>query len=186
MLNSDFYVSFKRASEEKWRNISIRSSFWGFQIQAGTQWNPGLSEKKIDQYESDVNVSFPSDLRAFLREMNGTDKHAVDVRGDSGEKHRFGQAFYSYPRDLSLIRDLIEIASTDPKQLRQTLAEEGFQLGQDAKLLPIFSHRYVVCSSGVEVSAVLSLWDSTDAIVYGQSLPEYLQREVFGDSHCGD
>ena len=69
----------------------------------------------------------------------------------------------------------------NPEQLRNSLSEEGFQLGEEAKLLPIFAHRYVVCSPEAPSCAVLSIWDSSDAIVYGQSLPEYLQREVFGE-----
>jgi len=178
---SDFYINFKNASQDKWRNISIRSTIWGFQFQPGTRWNSGLSEAEINQYERDVNARFPTDLRAFLREMNGTDQPAIDIRGESGEKHRFGPAFYSYPQDLNLIKGLIEFAETDSEQLRQTLAEEGFHLEEDAKLLPIFSHRYVVCTPAADTSAVLSIWDSTDAIVYGQSLPDYLQREIFGE-----
>ncbi|HEY2469082.1 MAG TPA: hypothetical protein VGI45_14760 [Terracidiphilus sp.] len=73
----------------------------------------------------------------------------------------------------------------NPTQLRHTLSEQGFLLGEEAKLLPIFAHRYVICSSRVETCAVLSIWASTDAIVYGQSLPEYLQREVFGEGTAG-
>jgi hypothetical protein len=104
---ANFYSRFKQASEEKWQTLSLRPTIWGFQIQPGTLWNPGLSEEERVQYEVEVAFQFPSELRAFLKHMNGTDKPALDVRGSSGEEHRFGSAFYSYPRD----REVIKISS---------------------------------------------------------------------------
>jgi hypothetical protein len=177
----EFYTRFKQASEEKWKSVCLQPNIWGFQIQAGTRWNPGLSEEECVQYEVEVGFRFPSEVREFLQQMNGTNLLALDIRGSSGEEHRSGPAFYSFPRDLLLVTNRIGSAWTNPTQLRHTLSEEGFQLGEQAKLLPIYAHRYVVCSSEMESCPVLSIWDSTDAIVYGQSLPEYLEREVFGE-----
>lgn len=177
---ADFYSQFKKASETKWQNVLLRPHIWGFQIQSGTLWNPGLSEEELTQYEMDVGFRFPSELRSFLQVMNGTNRPALDVRGSSGEENRFAPAFYSYPRDLARVKNLIEFGWMNPNQLRQTLSEEGFLLGEEAKLFPIYAHRYAVCSPDAQSCPVLSIWDSSDAIVYGQSLPEYLRREVFG------
>lgn len=58
------------------------------------------------------------------------------------------------------------------------LADQGFDLAPEAGLMPIFSHRYIVCSSDHESSAVLSIvTDDVDAIVYANSLREYLEKE---------
>jgi hypothetical protein len=35
-----------------------------------------------------------------------------------------------------------------------------------------------VCSPGADDSPVLSIWDASDAFVYGHSLLGYLEREV--------
>lgn len=43
--------------------------------------------------------------------------------------------------------------------------------------MPIYIHRYVVCTSDPGNSVVLSIKDGSDAIVYGNSLREYLERE---------
>jgi hypothetical protein len=179
---ADFYSQFRRASEERWQNISIQPQIWGYQIQPGTRWNSGLSEDDLARYEKEMDIRFPPELRAFFRGMNGTDKAALDTRGSSGEEPRLGPAFYSYPRDIELIRRLIDSAWTDPEQLRDTLSEEGFQLEENAKLLPIYAHRYVVCSPTTESCVVLSIWDASDSIVYGNSLQAYLKREVFDES----
>jgi hypothetical protein len=80
MLDIDSVLAFKSASEEKWRNTSIKGT-WGFQIQAQTRWNPGLTDKTVMQYEVAVGASFPPDFKTFLRCMNGTDIPAIDVRG---------------------------------------------------------------------------------------------------------
>jgi hypothetical protein len=93
-----------------------------------------------------------------------TDIPAIDVRGSRGEPPRFAPGFYSYPRDLELIKKRIENVSTDKIQLSATLEEQGFHLPDDAKFIPIYSHRYLVCSPSIESSPVLSIWDASDAI----------------------
>jgi hypothetical protein len=42
-------------------------------------------------------------------------------------------------------------------------------------------HRYVVCSPNLDTSPVLSIWEASDAIVYGRTLLEYLEKEVLSD-----
>jgi hypothetical protein len=63
------------------------------------------------------------------------------------------------------------------------LAEQGFDLPEDAHLMPIYSHRYVVCTSDPFSSVVLSIVvRDVDAIVYADSLNAYLEREFIGSS----
>jgi hypothetical protein len=135
----------------------------------------------IAQYEAVVGASFHPDFQTFLRCVNGTDLPAIDVRGSSGEPARFAPAFYSYPRDLELIKERIESANTNIPQLQATLEEQGFHLPDDAKLIPIYSHRYLACSPSVDGSPVLSIWGASDAIVYGMSLLGYLEEEVLNE-----
>jgi hypothetical protein len=109
-------------------------------------------------------------------------RHTGDRR--AGKQRRttaFCAGFYSCPRDLERIKANIEYVGKDRVQLTETLEEQGFHLSDDAKLIPIFGHRYVVCSRILDSSPVLSIWDATDAIVYGRSLLEYLEKEVLSD-----
>jgi len=49
-------------------------------------------------------------------------------------------------------------------------------------LVPIYGHRYIVCTSNLNSSIVLSIvLIDTDAIVYGNSLREYLHKEFLRD-----
>ena len=87
----------------------------------------------------------------------------------------------NYPRDVELVQRLISKVNDNRDTLKATLAEEGFTLSEAAKLMPFFAHRFVVCDEDPESSVVLSIWDSEDAIVYGNSLQEYLEREFLGE-----
>lgn len=60
------------------------------------------------------------------------------------------------------------------------LAEQGFDLAPDAALVPIHSHRYLVCGPDPLDGPVLSIVD-TDAIVYGRDLLEYLYTDLVHD-----
>jgi hypothetical protein len=179
MLDSRFAADFKRASEQKWRQKSLDGAVWGFQIQPLTCWNPGLSDELITEFEAAVDARFSLDFRTFLQGMNGTDLPAIDLRGGGGEAPRFGPGFYSYPRDLEITNQRIRDLGSDRTPLKRTLEEQGFDLSDDAKLVPVYAHRYIVCQPGFDESAVLSIWDDCDAIVYGTSLAKYLEKEVF-------
>lgn len=178
MLSSDFLREFKGATEAAWSKKPIDPALYGFQFQQGTRWNAGLSDEMITAYEDVLRVQFPHDFKTFLREMNGTDLATLDVYGSCGEPHRKSVGVYSYPRDLELIRQRIEHVSSSRAEITSDLAEQGFELPAVANLMPVYEHRYVVCSSDLDDSVVLSIVvHDVDAIVYANSLREYLEKE---------
>jgi hypothetical protein len=181
MLDSDFLAKFKRSTEAKWSERSINPTLFGFQFQRGTRWNSGLSEEQIAEYEGVIAVTFPNDFGAFLRVMNGTDTPTVNVYGYCGEPHRQWVGVYSYPRDVEIVKQLMEDVHKSPAKLTTTLMEQGFDLLPETRLLPFYGHRYLVCTKNLEPSVVLSIDGSDDAIVYGNSLKEYLEREFLRD-----
>ena len=72
----------------------------------------------------------------------------------------------------------IEDISGSRAEIASDLFEQGFQLLPESMLVPVFAHRYVVCSSNLDDSVVLSIVvHDTDAIVYANSLREYLEKE---------
>jgi len=180
-MNGEFLQEFKRKTEEHWRLNSINPSVYGFQFQTGTCWNAGLSDELILAYENEVSIRFPWGFKAFLRVMNGTNLPALNVFGNSGQPPREWIGVYNHPRDIELVRRLISEVNENRDKLKSTLAEEGFSLSATAKLMPIFAHRFVVCDEDIESCVVLSVWDSEDAIVYGNSMQEYLERESLGE-----
>jgi hypothetical protein len=115
--------------------------------------------------------------------MNGTDIPALNVYACCGERHRTSAGVYSYPRDLEMVKQRMEEVRESRNKIATDLRGLGFDLTADSHLVPIYSHRYVVCTSNPGRSEVLSIVvNDVDAIVYGNSLREYLEREFLGDS----
>jgi hypothetical protein len=182
MLSAQFLTEFKRHTEADWESCEINPHIYGFQAQKGTRWIEGLSEEKMAEYEDVLRAHFPHDLKAFLRVMNGTDLPRLNVYGNCGHPYAEGVGVYSYPRDIEIVKFLIKQVNSEREELRITLAEQGFDLAQEAGLVPFYIHRYVVCTSNLDSSVVLSIASGSDAIVYGDSLQEYLEKEFFGES----
>jgi hypothetical protein len=183
MLSNSFLAEFKRVTEAKWHERPINPNIYGFQFQQGTRWNPGLSENKIAAYENVLGVRFPYDFQAFLRAMNGTDLLTLNIYGYRPEPPNTSVGFYSYPRDVELVKHLIEEVRENRNALTATMAEQGFDLPIATDLVPIYGHRFLVCTSDLDSSVVLSIHSGEDAIVYGNSLQEYLRREFLSESH---
>jgi hypothetical protein len=182
MLSSEFLADFKRATEARWRELSINPAVYGFQFQRGTRWNPGLSEQEVTEYEAALGARFPHDFKAFLQAANGTDLPTLNVYGCCGDPPSQSVGVYSYPKDIEVLKRQIEDVRQCLPEVKNTLAEQGFDWPSGASLVPIYGHRYLVCSTNPESSVVLSILDGNDAIVYGDSLKEYLQREFLSDA----
>ena len=176
MLIADqkFFLDFKAKTEHHWAMHPIS----GFQGSHGSFWNPGLSDDEIMKYEKFLGAGFPTDFVNMLSIMNGTTTPNTDYSRTQSLRFR---DVYAYPRDLEVVKAYIEILKPDLSEIVAVLAEQGYNLEKTAKLLPIFSHRYLVCDENRESSVVLSIV-GTDAIVYGEALIEYLQAEFLPQS----
>ncbi len=53
-------------TEALWREAEVKTDVWGYQIQKGSLWNPGLTEAEIRNFEEDLRVEFPNVLKCFL------------------------------------------------------------------------------------------------------------------------
>ena len=179
-MDEIFLTNFKIDTEAKWSSGEIDPTIYGFQFQAGTKWNPGLTSDEIDQYEQAIGAQFPDDFRLMLQHLNGTDRPNLNVYGSSVEQPATMYVLYAFPRDLGIIKSLIEDIQPDLAEIAAVLAEcEGFKLHSSATLVPIFGHRYLVCESDRTQSRVLSIF-GTDAITYGLCLKDYLSKELLG------
>jgi len=179
LLTTDWLIRFKQATEEVWNSRPLNPAIYGFQIQPGTRWNPGLSDAEIEHYEKALQIDFPDDFRRLLGYINGTDLPTINIYGESGIPPQQSVGVYSYPRDLPHVQHRIASlnAASDRPRLFETLAEGGLSLPPDTKFAPIYEHRYVVCTKFFPQSPVVSIWDADDAIFYGDSLGDYLERE---------
>ena len=115
--------------------------------------------------------------------MNGTDLATLNVYGSCGEPQRESVGVYSYPRDIEAVKARIEHIRANRAEIAADLAGQGFELPAEAGLVPVYIHRYLVCTTDLNSSVVLSIVvNATDAIVYGNSLRGYLEKEFLRDS----
>lgn len=175
------FEEIKRRTEALWAGASIQPGIFGFQLQPGTRWNPGLVRDEIDAYERALGVRFPASFRCMLSVMNGTSRPTINVYGSRGHPSREGVGVYAYPRDLAIVREQMGYVAEDRAGITEALAEQGFHLEAEAGLVPVYSHRFLVCGGDLLDGPVLSIMD-TDAIVYGRNLVEYLYADLVNDS----
>ncbi len=172
---ASFFVWLKRASEAFWETVKLDGRIYGFQIQQGTKWNPGLTTQEIVEYEHNIGFKFPEVFKQYLRVMNGTDKKTINIYGNSGEPHAFGTGFYSYPRDMEEIKSMIawiyeENDVSEPEVVAERIPH----------IMPIVSHRFLVIDN-CDSNPILSMYGN-DIILYATSLQHFLTSDVF-NSH---
>jgi hypothetical protein len=180
VLTTEFLLELKHATETKWHRQSLRPDIYGFQIQPGTRWISGLTYEQIEEYETILRVKFPLDFRRFLQSMNGTDLPTVNIYGSRSKVPEQSVGVYSYPRDLERVRRMMEEIGRDQGAIAVTMTEQGFTLPTNATLVPVYSTRFLVCTSNLDDSTVLSIHSAADAVVYGNSFAQYLEREFLG------
>ena len=94
---NEFFPWLKTESEKLWGEKDIDGGLYGFQFQKGTKWLDGLTDDEIADYERATGFKFPEIYKIYLKNMNGTDKQAINVYGGSGEPYQYAVGFYSYP-----------------------------------------------------------------------------------------
>jgi hypothetical protein len=171
-----FFRRLKDITEKRWRHAAPDLNIIGFQFQAGTCWNAGLSELDISSFEAAIGAKFPDDYQVMLKIMNGTDLPTINTYGSEAPS-ALSVGVYSYPQDLALIQEKMQNIAEFRSDIEDIFSdEESFQVFPDDVLVPIYGHRYLVCSADSRQSMVLSIVGS-DAIVYGTSLIDYLKHE---------
>ena len=167
-----FFPWLKENSERYWQTVEINGGIYGFQIQKGTKWLPGLSEQEVAEYEKEMGFSFPEVYKLFLKHMNGTDIPTINIYGQSGEPYQYAFGYYSYPRDLSTVKEQIEWIYEE-----FGVTPEFIDKNRIPRIMPIVGHRFLVMDHCAG-APVLSMY-GRDTIYYGRSLESFLIDDIF-------
>jgi hypothetical protein len=171
--NSDeFFPWLKKVSEEYWESVEINRGIFGFQIQQGTRWLPGLSDEEVADYEKEMGFSFPEIYKIYLRHMNGTDKPTINIYGECGEPYRYASGYYSYPEDLDAVKGTIKWIHDDFGVTTEFIEENKIP-----RIMPIVSHRCLVVDRCAG-NPVLSMY-GRDSVFYAPSLEGFLVNDIF-------
>jgi hypothetical protein len=165
-----FFQTLKKESEHHWASTDINKSLYGYQVQKGTRWLPGLSEKEISEFENALDVVFPTALRNFYRTMNGLDKHGVNVYGNEGEVYAYVPIYFSFPADLRIIKGKIDWILES-----NNLTREKIDRGNIPKIFPVTGHRFLILDQHLPI---LSMYGS-DIIYWTDNLSKLLACNIF-------
>ena len=168
-----FFETIKLESEKFWLDAFVDKRLYGFQIQPGTKWRPGLTDKQIEEFERVMGVSFPTPLRNFYMTMNGLTKPGINVYGNTGTPPAYQSVLYSFPEDINVITEKIEwiYEATCVKEIDL----KGLGI---SKIFPVFLHRFMLVDHPDH--PILSMYGE-DIIYYADSLSKLLANEIF----CG-
>lgn len=166
-----FFKTIKTESEKFWIDAFPNKGVYGFQIQQGTTWRPGLSDTELQEFEKAVGFTFSSPLHNFYKTMNGLTKPGINLYGNSGTPPAFLPLFYSYPDDLQLIHDqtnwIYEATSVRKEDL------EGLEV---SRIFPVYQHRFMLID--IPGCPILSMYGE-DIIYYAENLSKLLANEIF-------
>lgn len=169
---TDFLYWFKETTETSWTKQELQSDENTIPLNA--KWI-GINESEIDDTEKKYQLKFPPDYREFLRIL-----HTVNF------KPKEGHLFFNWLEDeqiiidnlnwpfFSISRDRIWLKSWGTISVNQNAIANRFYkwYNEAPKLIPVFSHQYIVsepCKSG---NPILSIYGS-DTIIYGWNLKHY-------------
>ena len=169
-----FFGWLKKMSEKVWENVQLKRGVFGFQTQKETKWLEGLSEEEITDYEIELGFAFPEIYKFYLRNMNGTDKPAINNYGDS-ETVAFAPDYYSFPRDSEVVKDRIKWIYDE-----FLVNEEEVKREKIPHIIPIVGHRFLIADNCAE-NPVLSMY-GRDVIIYAPNLQKFLIADIFENS----
>jgi hypothetical protein len=169
-----FFSWLKKMSEKVWENVELKRGVFGFQNQRETKWLEGLSEEEITEYENELGFAFPKIYKFYLRNMNGTNKPAINNYGDS-EVVAYAADYYSFPRDLEIVKDRIKWIYDE-----FLINEEEVKRKNIPHIIPIVGHRFLIADNCAE-NLVLSMY-GRDVIIYAPNLQKFLVADIFENS----
>lgn len=162
--------------EKRWKSACVDPNTFGFQIQEGTKWLPGLSDIEIETFSEEANLVLPRHFREYLSLANGTDKQLLDVRGGDGRPHQYGHGVFSFPKDLPEMAIQRSRVEEYYSVVEEVLDNSKLRFGEIKGVVPLFGHRSLVVQEDTESSVVISAMGQ-DIIIYGENIETYFKNE---------
>ena len=106
--------------------------------------------------------------------MNGLTKPGINVYGGSGTLPTFRPVFYSYPDDVQLIREQIDIIYEATSVNKEDL--QGLNV---SRIFPVFQHRFILID--IPGNPILSM-KGDDIIYWTDNISKLLANELLSGS----
>lgn len=174
------WINFKQKSEAKFKDSELEQCY-GFQIQPGSKWNSGLNSKEIKEFEKTLGFELPTDYRAMLLTINGLDRDQISIYPEGESENKFIRMLYRYPEDLKRTQWLVDEIKENVEYVNEALIPYGFNVNDVVGFVPLYAHRALVVFNDKSLSPVISIHQGSDVILYGRTLADYWERELFPD-----
>ena len=145
----------------------------------GVDFTGGFRPDEIHACEQELGIRLPPELSTFLAVgVPVSERWARWAEGPSavaeGARKWLDDAFTFDVRQNGYWHDhLGPRPATDEAAIEVALAA----VHAAPMLVPIYAHRFLVTEPAAGLRPVLSVWQPTDAIIYGKDLADYLHRE---------
>lgn len=116
------WTEFKTLTEKKFES-SIIEKCWGFQIQAHTKWNKGLTKNEIHNPEQLFGFKFPIDYVEMFQVFNGFDTPQISIDPDGKKEAEYERRCYMYPNDFEKTKWLIDEVNQNIEFANEALTE---------------------------------------------------------------
>lgn len=166
-----YFQKIKNLSEKYWSVTQPNKNVYGFQIQENSIWNPGLSDVDLKKFQDTIGFTFPEPLKNFYKVMNGLSKPGINLCGNDGNTPIFGPIFYTYPRDVEEIKNLIRWIYD-----ANMISENDLSQLNISRIFPICWHRFILID--VPGNPILSMYGN-DIIFWADDLSKLLANELF-------
>jgi hypothetical protein len=149
---------------------------------AGVQIADGLSDDELAAVHAAVGAPLPDDVVTLFRAglpLWGPDRAWIDWRRAPEASARWGRDWVraAFTHDVEVNRYWHPGWGPQPDDLAEALALAASRVAAGPPLMPLFGHRFIATAPADGPNAVLSVYQATDTIVYGNDLADYLHRE---------
>ena len=158
---------------------------------AGISFEEGLSNAELALAERVLGIRFPAEIRAFLAcglpvgggFYNWRDLSATNIQRFREFSLSIEDAFlFDIANDFDGLRAMFGDRFSEVTN-QETFTEAVFNyLHQSTKLIPFYAHRCFF--DGMDHMPIVSFWQPTDTIFYGENFEDYLETEFLGKQRC--
>lgn len=156
----------------------------------GISFDEGLSNDEFAQIETTLGFRFPAEIRCFLacalpvgdRFYNWRDLSDANVQRFRSFSLSIEDAFlFDIKNNFDDLRAMLGERFSemeDPDAFSKAVLD---YLHRSTKLIPFYAHRCFF--DGMNNMPIVSFWQPTDTIFYGESFEDYLKTEFLGKQH---
>lgn len=158
---------------------------------AGISFTKGLSDEEFIRIESTLGFRFPAEIRSFLAcglpvgegFYNWRDLSIANVEKFHAFSLSIDNAFrFDFENNTDELHNILGDRFSEMAKQKFCAKAVLDYLHQSTKLIPFFAHRYFF--DGMDNMPIVSFWQPTDTIFYGENFEDYLATEFLGKKLC--